>query len=174
MTIDGGGQDGDRLVIVDSTDNSGDTFEITSATISDSGEFLGGGDIRYQGLSRFELDLAANSHVTANLDGLAVEVAVRFADGPSNSLTLDGSEELSDLSFDLSDPNDGTLNVDGGIVEFQGTTAIESNLRASNLSIRWSDTDDSIRIDAVAGADQMQFASDTMSLTVASPSEFLA
>ncbi len=118
MAIDAGGQTGDRLEVINSSDSVGDDILLTNESLVSNGPhslFANGAGLEYFGLDSLRIDSAgANSTVIVNVDDLDTAIELNMAAaaindvhvvsgnswGNLNVTALSATETLIELSFD--------------------------------------------------------------------------
>ncbi len=115
MVVDAGGQLGDALEIMNSSDTLGDEFTITGDSITTTSAhalFGAGSSFDYFGVDNLQLDLAtANSTVLLNVDELATAVELNMAASSTNEVKLTSNSLWDSLSVTAITPTESSIDL---------------------------------------------------------------
>ncbi len=156
MVIDAGGQLGDELEIINSSDTLGDDVSITSDTIVSTGTrelFGNGSSLNYFGLDNLQLDLAtANSTVLLNVDEQATSIELNMAAAPANELKLVSSALWDSLSITATTPTESVIDlaaIDTTVptITVRNADSMDlSTLATDSVSLTYSDAAETITV----------------------------
>ncbi|MFO1065363.1 MAG: GEVED domain-containing protein, partial [Pirellulales bacterium] len=156
LIVDAGGQGGDQMLIIDSSDTSGDKFAIDSDSIIGQGGlnlFGAGGSLRYFGLDRLTVDVAdGNSEANISTDGLATLLELNFSETADNQLLVDSSITWEKLNMAFQDRNRATLDLEAldtsvPTIAFSNVDQLDlSSIVNAKSSIGYSDLAETITV----------------------------